>query len=402
MDLQDTFLLFCENAAITIEDSALVQAGTKFRVSRQGEEAYMTLYNNGNSLPQGRHGSPLLTLLQTWSNVRPGTRQLSEDDERILAAQGMPDFYMSWRDWKEDASMLRQYIRDNGEPDEAVAPDNYKMHREVMFHDYMFKKATELKISLDAVRHIIKSWLMRFCFMNIDGDRLADEVIAKIAHDWRDEITADGYVSFYFVTEEIAYVFTRFCQDKWIVCNNQAICPQMGNIDAQCIIDLVDSMYVYCQNQQVLSYTKTNMHRLLKKDFDNLSWIDLKADSPIEAQLGDALYQSGILTIPQYQALAPARKYRVDYLVKTPNGGALAIECDGLEYHATPAAYIKDRQRDNLLTANGFQVLRFSSVDIMNNLNGCIQLVEQCYSNCQHSRVTYSRNGGLGYFGANI
>ena len=56
----------------------------------------MTLYNNGNSLPQGRHGSPLLTLLQTWSNVRPGTRQLSEDDERILAAQGMPDFYMSY------------------------------------------------------------------------------------------------------------------------------------------------------------------------------------------------------------------------------------------------------------------------------------------------------------------
>ena len=47
MDLSETFILFCENAAITIEETVSVQCGTKYKVSRQGEEAYMTLYNNG-------------------------------------------------------------------------------------------------------------------------------------------------------------------------------------------------------------------------------------------------------------------------------------------------------------------------------------------------------------------
>lgn len=86
----------------------------------------------------------------------------------------------------------------------------------------------------------------------------------------------------------------------------------------------------------------------------------------------------------------------------TPNDGAIAIECDGLEYHATNNAYVNDRRRDNLLTSHGFQVLRFSSVAIMNDLQGCINQIENSFSNFQHGRVVYHRNGGLGYFGANI
>lgn len=402
MDLQERFCLFCENAEITLLENTEVQHGMKYKVSKTGEEAYMTLYHNGNSLPQGHQGSHLLNLLQVWSNVRPGKRDIPEDEKSILDNWGVPGFYMSWREWWEDANIISDYIKENGEPNELQAVDGYKMHREIMFHDYMFKKATDLKISIEVVRQIIINWVTRFCFMNIDSALLADMTISKITKDWHDDITPDGYVPFYDVLDDLTYVFCRFCHDKWVVdSNNRAVCPQMGDIDI-CIIELVDSMYVYCQNQHVLSYTKTNMHHLLRRELDKLSWIDLRAQSPIENTLGNAIYQAGILTIPQYQALAPDRRFKLDFMIKTPNGGALAIECDGLEYHANPKAYINDRRRDNLLTSNGFQVLRFSSVDILQDLEGCIKQIEYSFSNFQHGKVVYHRNHGIGYFGAQL
>lgn len=33
---------------------------------------------------------------------------------------------------------------------------------------------------------------------------------------------------------------------------------------------------------------------------------------------------------------------------------------------------------------------------------GCINQIEDSFSNFQHGRVVYHRNGGLGYLGANI
>lgn len=401
MNLKDTFLLFCENTEIKILDSQSVQYGVKYKVSRHGEEAFMTLYDSGNSLPQGPWNSGLLKLLHVWSCTNPAQRQMTEEEARLIKSGGMPAFYMSWREWKEDAQNLADYIKVNGIPSEDQAPEGYKICREIMFHDYMFKKATELNISIDAVQHIIISWISHFCFMNINSARLADEVIARIMRNYRDEVTDDGSVSFYAVTEELAYVFTHFCQAKWMVCGNKTICPQVGELE-DCLIELVDSMYVYCQNQRVLAYNKTNLQKLLKRDLDDLSWIDIQAKTPIEAMLGDALYQSGILNIPQFQALSPDRRFKVDFMVKAPHGGAIAIECDGLEYHANATAYQKDRQRDNLLTNHGFQVLRFSSIDIYNDLQGCINQIEASFSNFQHRRVVYHRNDGLGYFGANI
>lgn len=401
MKLANTFFLFCENTGIKVLESKPVQYGVKYKVSRHGEEAYMTLYDNGNSMPQGSLNGSLLKLLQVWSCTVPRQRKITEEEAKQISSSGMPAFYLSWREWKEDAGILKKYIKDHGIPIEEYAPEDYKMRREIMFHDYMFKKATELNISISSIKHIIKSWINRFCFMNINSERLADEVISRIMQNYRDEVTEDGYVSFYAVTEELAYVFTHFCQAKWMLCDNMTTCPQT-NDSVDCLVDLVDSMYVYCQNQRVLAYNKTNLEKLLKRDFDNLSWIDLRAKTPIEAILGDALYQSGLLNIPQFQALSPDRRFKVDFMVKAPHGGAIAIECDGLEYHANATAYQKDRQRDNLLTNHGFQVLRFSSIDIFNDLQGCINQIEYTFSNFQHGRVVYHRNGGLGYFGANI
>lgn len=52
-------------------------------------------------------------------------------------------------------------------------------------------------------------------------------------------------------------------------------------------------------------------------------------------------------------------------MIPTPNGGMLAVECDGLQYHAKPTAYAKDRQRDNLFLQQGITPVRFCTTDIM-------------------------------------
>ena len=129
MKLSDTFLLFCENTEIMILDSQPVQYGVKYKVSRRGEEAFMTLYDNGSSLPQGPWNSSLLKLLQVWSCTNPAQRQMTEEEARMFLGGGMPAFYLSWREWKEEAGSLKKYIKEHGVPSEDQAPEGYKICR---------------------------------------------------------------------------------------------------------------------------------------------------------------------------------------------------------------------------------------------------------------------------------
>ena len=85
-------------------------------------------------------------------------------------------------------------------------------------------------------------------------------------------------------------------------------------------------------------------------------------------------------------------------MIPTPNGGMLAIECDGLQYHATRSAYISDRRRDNLFLQNGITPVRFSSIDINEDIEGCIKTIESLFKSYQIGKQVYHRNGRFGYF----
>ncbi|TKJ42460.1 hypothetical protein CEE37_01900 [candidate division LCP-89 bacterium B3_LCP] len=52
----------------------------------------------------------------------------------------------------------------------------------------------------------------------------------------------------------------------------------------------------------------------------------------------------------------------------------IIIELDG-EQHFTPQGKIKDRKRDSYLNELGFQVLRFSNLEVMNNIEGVLQVI---------------------------
>lgn len=48
--------------------------------------------------------------------------------------------------------------------------------------------------------------------------------------------------------------------------------------------------------------------------------------------------------------------------------GRLVIECDGYEFHHKPEQFANDRRRDQLLTARGFTVLRFTFYDCVHRM----------------------------------
>jgi very-short-patch-repair endonuclease len=52
----------------------------------------------------------------------------------------------------------------------------------------------------------------------------------------------------------------------------------------------------------------------------------------------------------------------------------IVIELDG-EQHFTPEGKIKDRQRDSYLNELGIRVLRFTNVEVMNNIEGVLQVI---------------------------
>ena len=144
---------------------------------------------------------------------------------------------------------------------------------------------------------------------------------------------------------------------------------------------------MYCKNQRVIRYNQANRRRLIGLESVDISWYDLNPDGLLEAKMSNALIEAGIVSQPQFQACVPVHKYRIDFMIQVPNG-CLAIECGGLEYHANKSAYVKDRGRDRELIMQGFDVFRFSSVDINNNIDKCIEAIDRM--------ISYYKNGQRG------
>ncbi len=385
------FELFCQNISIqTINKRALVD-GIQWELSFNGMKAYMTIYNNGNALAQGNE-SVLLHVLRIWT----GSAQASQE----LSPGIVPDLNMGWKDWKEDCAALLNYHATHGIPQEEQATDNYKCTRERMFHDFMFRTASNRKkIHWNKVWFVVESWMKRYCFMNMNTRTLMQDLHSRVIGQYTSYLEGD-YVPFDIVTSEITYVMATHCAWKLIGEEKHCgRCPLPGRDFCDCLIDLIDDMYVYCENQSVIAYTASNLKRLLTRKTDEVSWHSLQLNSPIEQRMADGLVQAGLLSIPQFQTCAPVHKYRVDFVIKTNSGWSIAIECDGLEYHANRNQYTRDRQRDRILQEHGFLVMRFSSVEIFKNLSGCIEDINRIFWDMQKGKMSYQAYRPLGYFG---
>ena len=90
----------------------------------------------------------------------------------------------------------------------------------------------------------------------------------------------------------------------------------------------------------------------------------------IEKRLAQALSADGI----HYREQVPIGRHRVDFLIsKTSQPGKLIVECDGAAFHDPEL----DARRDEVLRAQGYEILRFTGSQIYREAAECAKRVAQ-------------------------
>lgn len=155
---------------------------------------------------------------------------------------------------------------------------------------------------------------------------------------------------------------------------------------------------------------------------DALAWLVAQTDSPIERQLGAAIWAAAthepfavlpsrmwdhskiaepasttsgklvsewtLQTSPPSWVVCPqviVGKHRVDFLIFSSrwNSGRVeftevAIECDGRDFHDKHQWQAdRDRKRDRALSGEGLHVLRFSGSEIFNDADACVREIRE-------------------------
>jgi very-short-patch-repair endonuclease len=77
----------------------------------------------------------------------------------------------------------------------------------------------------------------------------------------------------------------------------------------------------------------------------------------------------------QYRRQHPAGPYVLDFFCATTN---VAIEVDG-EAHSRGDHPLKEERRDDWLKEQGIRVMRIAAQDVLQNLDGVLQLIESTF-----------------------
>ena len=78
-----------------------------------------------------------------------------------------------------------------------------------------------------------------------------------------------------------------------------------------------------------------------------------------------------------FRRQTPIGKYIVDFVCLKEK---LIVEIDGSQ-HYTPTGKEHDRIRDQFLQRQGFRILRFNSVEVLDNTDGIIEVIYQKLTN---------------------
>ena len=108
-----------------------------------------------------------------------------------------------------------------------------------------------------------------------------------------------------------------------------------------------------------VTFIPTTFRKFIEADEIN----DLFDDSPLENLLWDAMKDAGIPAERQFHEKANNRNYILDFAIECVKG-KIDVETDGDRYHANPEKAVDDNLRNNALEANGWKVLRFSTVQV--------------------------------------
>lgn len=94
-------------------------------------------------------------------------------------------------------------------------------------------------------------------------------------------------------------------------------------------------------------------------------------DSDLETRVLCLLVSSGFPPpVQQHRLRLGGRTFKIDLAYPARR---LAIELDGWEHHRTRTAFDDDRSRANLLVADGWSLVRFTSRSTDDEIVGCIR-----------------------------
>ncbi len=122
-----------------------------------------------------------------------------------------------------------------------------------------------------------------------------------------------------------------------------------------------------------------------EKFFQAVEINDLYDESPLEDKLWAELKQLQIQAERQELVEANNRNYMLDFNLYCTKGN-IDVETDGDTYHANPEKAAEDNLRNNDLTAAGWEILRFTTLQIQEKMS------EYCIPNIVD---TINRLGGL-------
>ena len=161
------------------------------------------------------------------------------------------------------------------------------------------------------------------------------------------------------VVEALAQYLREHCDDLGIATLDSAL--HRGALSAAQFADL-----------------RTSLPRRCRRILD---LADKRSESGTESIVRVGLLRAGIRLRLQVWVL---HDVRVDLLI----GDRLVIEVDSREFHDDPDAFERDRRRDLLLKALGFEVVRVSYAQVMGDWLGILATIQAMVSRGQHLRRT--------------
>ncbi len=107
-------------------------------------------------------------------------------------------------------------------------------------------------------------------------------------------------------------------------------------------------------------------------------------NSSLENKFWNEMMKNSMYAEREYFISVSKRNFFLDFALFCKNKN-IDIEVDGDHYHMDNDSVRNDKQRNNLLESKGWSVLRFTSKDIENDLNGSMNIV----------RETVNKYGGI-------
>ncbi len=106
----------------------------------------------------------------------------------------------------------------------------------------------------------------------------------------------------------------------------------------------------------------------------------------VEYYLYKAVASRGLTLSPQHVL----GDYSLDFALVERKGNKLAIECDVLASLDQPSAGSADAKRTLVLLSDGWKLLRFTAVELLANLGGCVEALEEAWVH-GYKRSAYGR-----------